>query len=150
MLSGTHAVTLDAKGRVVIPVEFGRELRGAGVLLQADPGCLVLMGVPRWEAFLRRQETRVGRYWLSGAYPVEIGLTSPGRSSSRRLLLPRESRAHLGLRPGEEVLLVGQGDWALLCGRETWRRELELLQSYARENGVRLWRQTREGSHVAG
>src|ERR1044072_1014739 len=138
MFRGAAKVTLDDKGRMVLPTrdrEHGLERsRGRLIATVARDQCLLLYPFPEWEQIERKlmslpslhaQARRLQRLMVGHA--TELQLDGHGR-----LLLPPELRefAHLE-RSG---MLIGQGNRCELWDEARWneRRALSLPKEAAR------------------
>jgi len=129
---GATKVTLDAKGRMVLPTRYRErvlERSGGRVIVTVDRDqCLLLYPLPDWEEIERRlmslpslhpQARRLQRLMVGHATDLEL-------DGHGRLLLPPELRefAHLE-RLG---MLIGQGNRCELWDETRWyeRRDLWL------------------------
>ena len=134
---GANKVTLDAKGRMVMPTRYRERLaeRSAGrlvVTIDRDQ-CLLLYPLPDWEEIERKlmrlptlnlQARRLQRLMVGHATEVEL-------DGHGRLLLPPQLREFGSLT--RDVMLIGQGNRFELWDearwnerREEWLKEEEL------------------------
>lgn len=124
MFRGATQITLDAKGRVAIPVRYRERLatRCAGQLIcTVDPEyCLLIYPLPDWEELERKlvrlpslkpKARRLQRLMLG--YASELELDSHGR-----VLIPRELREFASLE--REAILFGQGNKFELWDEKRW------------------------------
>jgi MraZ protein len=136
MLRGATKVTLDAKGRLAIPVRYRERLlsRAEGHLVVTidDERCLVIYPLPDWEE-IERKLTRLpalepGARRLRGlmlGHATELDMDSHGR-----ILLTRELRDVAGL--DRQAMLIGQGNKFELWDEERWnKRRDEWLEKKA-------------------
>ena len=129
MFRGATKVTLDAKGRMVIPTRYREELQQRGesrlvVTIDRDQ-CLLIYPLPDWEEIERKlmrlptlneHARRLQRLMVGHATDVEL-------DGHGRMLLPPKLRefAHLD----RAAILIGQGNRFELWDEQRWdeRRE---------------------------
>jgi len=104
---GTYEHTLDAKGRVILPVRFRAAFDQGGFLTQNHDGCLALWTPEQFERQMRDREERESagrpernqaRMWASTSHEVEL-------DRQGRMPIPSRLREFAGLR--ENVLVTG-------------------------------------------
>jgi MraZ protein len=132
MFRGATKVTLDAKGRMVIPSRYREELmeRAQGkVIFTVDKDqCLLLYPLPEWEQVERKlmslpsmhaRSRRLQRLMVGHATDVEL-------DGQGRVLVPPELREFAGLE--QRGMLIGQGNRFELWDETRWagRRDLWL------------------------
>lgn len=121
---GTHAHTLDAKGRVSLPARFRQALDDGRLILTTNVDshgrCLVAYPVAAWERFLQRvadlpqfdeNVIRLKRLYVAGAADCAI-------DSLGRILVPPTLREHASL--GREVIWAGMGRQIELWAKARW------------------------------
>jgi MraZ protein len=107
--AGITALSLDAKGRMMVPARYRETLlaesSGALALIESDDGCLLLMARRFWEARIAGFEggdmdTEQRRFWL--------GLSdTPEMDAQGRLLINPVLREGAGI--ARDVILLGVG-----------------------------------------
>ena len=142
MLRGATKVTLDAKGRLAIPVRYRDQLmtRAEGHLVATVDRdyCLLIYPLPDWEEIerkltrlpaLNKQSRRLQRLMLGHATELEM-------DSHGRVLLTRELREFAGL--DRQAMLIGQGNKFELWSEERWsvRRDEWLADDDGEEAGL--------------
>ena len=142
MLRGATKVTLDAKGRLAIPVRYRDQLmtRAEGHLVATVDRdyCLLVYPLPDWEEIerkltrlpaLNKQSRRLQRLMLGHATELEM-------DSHGRVLLTRELREFAGL--DRQTMLIGQGNKFELWSEERWsaRRDEWLADDDGEEAGL--------------
>jgi MraZ protein len=142
MLRGATKVTLDAKGRLAIPVRYRDQLmtRAEGRLVATvdRDHCLLIYPLPDWEEIerkltrlpaLNKQSRRLQRLMLGHATEFEM-------DSHGRILLTRELREFASL--DRQAMLIGQGNKFELWSEERWnaRREEWLADDDGEEAGL--------------
>ncbi|HVY66018.1 MAG TPA: division/cell wall cluster transcriptional repressor MraZ [Gammaproteobacteria bacterium] len=142
MLRGATKVTLDAKGRLAIPVRYRERLmtRAEGHLVATVDRdcCLLIYPLPDWEEIerkltrlpaLNKQSRLLQRLMLGHA--TELDMDSHGR-----ILLTRELREFAGL--DRQAMLVGQGNKFELWSEERWsaRRDEWLANEDGEQAGL--------------
>ncbi|MEO7775212.1 MAG: division/cell wall cluster transcriptional repressor MraZ [Steroidobacteraceae bacterium] len=125
MFRGATKVTLDDKGRVVIPTHQRERLKSRGegqVVVTTDhrDACLLIYGLPDWEPIqkqimemnaLQPQARRLQRLMVGHATDIQL-------DGSGRLLLSAELREYAGItRAG---MLLGQGTHLELWDEARW------------------------------
>ena len=142
MLRGATKVTLDAKGRLAIPVRYRDQLmtRAEGRLVATVDRdyCLLIYPLPDWEEIerkltrlpaLNKQSRRLQRLMLGHATDLEM-------DGHGRVLLTRELREFAGL--DRQTMLIGQGNKFELWSEERWsaRRDEWLADDDGEEAGL--------------
>jgi len=124
---GANQVTLDAKGRMVMPTRYRERLaeRSSGrlvVTVDRDK-CLLLYPLPDWEEIERKlmrlptlnvQARRLQRLMVGHATDVEL-------DGHGRVLLPSELRTFAGLT--RDAVLIGQGNRFELWDEVQWTQQ---------------------------
>ena len=113
MFRGANKLTLDVKGRLVMPTRYRERLQercGGNLVVTVDKDqCLLLYPLPDWEDIERKlnklptlnpQVRRLQRLMIGHATDLEL-------DSHGRLLLPGSLREFAGLT--RDAMLVGQG-----------------------------------------
>ncbi|OGA81919.1 MAG: cell division/cell wall cluster transcriptional repressor MraZ [Burkholderiales bacterium RIFCSPHIGHO2_01_FULL_63_240] len=110
MFQGASALSLDAKGRLAVPVRHRDALQalcaGQLTLTKHPEGCLMVFPRPAWETFrdkvaaLPMSAAGWKRIFLGNAMDVEV-------DSAARVLVSPELRAAAGLT--KDVMLLGMG-----------------------------------------
>ena len=127
MFRGANQLTLDAKGRVVMPTRYRERLaeRSGGrmvVTVDRDP-CLLLYPLPDWEEIERKlmrlpslneAARRLQRLMVGHATDVEL-------DGHGRLLLPPKLREFAGLV--RDAVLIGQGNRFELWDEARWNEQ---------------------------
>jgi MraZ protein len=124
MFRGATKVTLDDKGRMVMPTRYRERLReqaqGRVVVTVDRDQCLLIYPLPEWEQIERKlmalptlhgQSRRLQRLMVGHA--TDLDLDGHGR-----LLLPPELREFAGL--DRHAMLVGQGGRFELWDEARW------------------------------
>lgn len=127
MLRGATKVTLDAKGRLAIPIRYrerlARRCDGQVVATVDRDYCLLVYPLPDWEDIERKlvrlpslnpQARRLQR--LMVGYASELELDGHGR-----ILLPKELREFAGLE--RQAILIGQGNKFELWDEGRWNEK---------------------------
>jgi len=132
MFRGATKVTLDAKGRMVVPTRYRPVLvqsaQGKLIFTVDRDQCLLLYPLPEWELVekklmslpsLNPQARKLQRLMVGHATDVEL-------DSVGRVLVPPELREFAAL--GQYGMLIGQGNRFELWDETRWngRRELWL------------------------
>jgi MraZ protein len=122
---GSSNLTLDSKGRLVIPARHRDALLercGGHLVITADPDkCLLIYPLPEWEIIqqkidalsnLDKHVRALQRQYVGTAVDTEI-------DAAGRLLVPPELREHAQL--DKDVVLAGQGKKFELWNRDNWK-----------------------------
>ena len=123
---GSHAINMDAKGRLAIPAKVREELAhtcGGRIVLTANADeerCLLVYPEPQWEALrpqiealpnMNKAARRLQRLMLGHATPLEL-------DSAGRVLVPPTLRSYARLE--KKLMLIGQGKKLELWSEERW------------------------------
>jgi MraZ protein len=123
MFRGANKLTLDAKGRLVMPTRYRERLQescGGKLVVTIDKQCLLIYPVPRWEDIERQlmalpslnpEARRLQRLMVGHATDLEL-------DASGRLLLPPELREVASLT--RDAMLIGQGERFELWDQARW------------------------------
>lgn len=125
MFRGITAVTLDAKGRMVMPTQYRKQIMEDAngqlvVTIDTDQRCLLLYPTPNWEQIQEKLDKlpsfnpatrRIQRLLIGHATDVEM-------DRQGRLLLPPLLRDYAGF--DKVVMLVGQGKKFELWDKDQW------------------------------
>ena len=127
---GSHAINMDAKGRLAIPARVREDLlslcEGQIVLTaHTEERCLLMYPEPQWQEILPKIETlpsfnkaarRAQRLLIGFATPLEL-------DSAGRILVPPTLREYAGLE--KKLLLIGQGRKLELWSEDRWMSWLD-------------------------
>jgi transcriptional regulator MraZ len=117
---GRYEHSLDAKGRVILPVKFRSEFERGGFLSQFQEGCLALWTPEEFDAQLDanrmkseqgRDDRNLARVWASGSSEVEV-------DKSGRMPIPAYLRTFARLEA--DVLVIGAIDRVELWSPAVW------------------------------
>jgi MraZ protein len=124
MFRGATKVTLDDKGRIVIPTRYREQIQeraqGRVVVTVDRDQCLLLYPLPDWDQIERKlmnlptlhaQARRLQRLMVGHATDLEL-------DGHGRLLLPPELREFAAL--GRHAMLIGQGNRFELWDETRW------------------------------
>ncbi len=121
MFIGEYEHTLDAKGRVIMPVKLREEIGEKFIVTKGQEGCLFAYSQNEWKNFEEKIRTLPSytnrnardfiRYFLAGA--VECELDKQGR-----FLIPSNLRKHAMLE--KEVVIVGVGNKIEIWDKQEW------------------------------
>lgn len=144
---GEYEVTVDAKGRFLLPAGLKKQLPETGgdqfVINRGFEKCLTLYPVKTWEPIFARISTlndfdpkvrEFRRHFLNGATSCEL-------DTAGRLLLPPNLKAHAGIE--KDIVLVSAVDKI-----EIWdsARYKEFFESFSPENFSELAREVMKPS----
>jgi MraZ protein len=131
VFQGATLLSLDAKGRLVVPTGHREALlvqaEGRLVVTAHPHRCLLLYPRPQWEPIrarimsyssLERQTSMLQRLLVGHAKDVEI-------DTSGRLLIAPELRRFAGL--DKQVMLVGQGGHFEIWAMDAWEKQIEQI-----------------------
>ncbi len=130
MFLGSHAINMDAKGRMAIPTKIRESLSsfcGGRVVVTAhtEERCLLVYPESQWQEVLPKLESlpslnkaarRIQRLMIGYATPLEM-------DANGRILLPPTLREYAGLE--KKTMLVGQGKKFELWSEKGWFEWLE-------------------------
>lgn len=121
---GRYEHSLDAKGRVILPVKFRGEFAGGGFLSKNAQGCLALWTPEEFDRQLEarklaaeqgRDDRNVVRLWAAGSFEAEI-------DKSGRMPIPAFLREYAQLE--SEVLVMGAIDRIELWSPSVWEENV--------------------------
>ena len=124
MFLGTYEHTLDAKGRLVMPVKFRSKLAGGCVITPGQEGCLTVWPL---EAFQKEYERisnlpatdRGARMYRRTMFAGGADVTLDGQG---RIPIPENLRDWAGM--AKDVTVTGSGPLIELWAKESWESEL--------------------------
>lgn len=143
MFQGASQISLDAKGRLAVPVKHRDPLaandgsgkgatNAAKLVLTAHPeGCLLLYPLAAWEPIRDRVMTfpsldRTASVWKR----MLIGFAEDqSLDNSGRILISPELRNYAGIE--KQVMFVGQGSHFEIWNVNAWNEQLKSLMSGA-------------------
>jgi MraZ protein len=142
MFRGRYEHTIDAKGRTSLPVRYRDVLASLAerriVMTSALDPCLVAYTTGEWSAFeerlsklpqFDRHVQKLKRIYVSGAVECEV-------DDSGRILIPPTLREYAGLH--KDVLWAGNGKYAELWDKATWKKFFDTTDDERREISARL------------
>jgi len=154
VLFGAHDRSIDAHGRIELPVEFREaigadELRRGLVLTRGFDQCLFLFPVRGWERVLARlrpllfdgfEARMLERLLLAGAADVDVDRRG-------RIAVPERLRVRAGL--GQSACLVGAADRIEIWAADRWTALAQSVdtryEDLAEAVAARLQRNAHEG-----
>ena len=142
MFRGATKITLDEKGRMVMPTRYREQLieRAQGrvvVTVDSRDRCLLIYPLPEWDLIeaklmslptLNEEARRLTRLMIGHAVDFEL-------DGHGRILLPPELREFAGLQ--RQGMLIGQGRKFELWSESSWAERLEeMLKSGKATTGL--------------
>ena len=138
MFSGCFIHTVDEKNRISLPARFRDDLEEEVVITAGPEGCLWVLSHDQWNLLVSRanESVTMQRFFVASAVRVVVG-------DKGRCLLSDSLRRHAGIKPGDEVVIVGLGGrieiWSIARWQEAnsqmsmehARRELPELFSFS-------------------
>ncbi len=116
-LTGTHIRCMDLKGRVSLPLQFAEVWNYKVVVTRLPLPGLLLMGGEDWEALCSQYLD----YDLFRGHYIAHAHEALVEQSTRRFLVPHVLREYSGVRPLDDVAIVGLGDrYAMAVGVDRW------------------------------
>jgi len=139
MFRGANKVTLDAKGRMVMPTRYRERLQERGeahlvVTIDRDQ-CLLIYPLPEWETLERKlmslptlhaEARRLQRLMVGHATDLQL-------DGHGRLLLPAELREFAALE--RNAMLIGQGKRFELWNEARWNERRDTWLKSERSGG---------------
>ena len=125
--SGEHPVSLDGKGRVVIPVPFREYLRDGLVLTRGFEGGVDVLTLPYWQKVAERLESmptldlqsrHFRKIYYASAHSTKL-------DKQGRVLVPPALRRTAGLR--DRVVVLSTGDHVEIWDEDRYFERLEEL-----------------------
>ena len=127
MFQGASSLSLDAKGRLSVPMRHRDALGGSLTITKHPHGCLMVFPREAWEEFRGRiASLPMGAQWwkrifLGNAMDVEMDATG-------RVLIAPELREAAGI--SKDVVLLGMGAYLELWDASTYKaKEAEEMQA---------------------
>lgn len=127
---GEYEITIDAKGRFMVPTGFKRQLPADGgssfIISRGFESCLTLYTLDQWKAVesvvnrlndFNPKARMFKRKFLNGATPVET-------DSAGRLLLSKTLLEHAGIT--KEAIFSAQGNKVEIWNAATFREAMEM------------------------
>ena len=118
MLIGEYYHSIDAKGRLIMPVRFRDDLGDNFVVSKGLDNCLYAYSIPEWERFERlissqksAESRMLQRFFFSGATECET-------DSQGRIVIPQPFREFAGLK--KDVVVLGVHNRAEIWDKEKW------------------------------
>lgn len=142
MFRGINAISVDAKGRLAVPVRYrdtlGQDRAPLVVTIDTEETCLLLYPARQWQVIednLQRLPSfntaarRIQRLLIGHATDVEL-------DSNGRILLPPLLRDYAQL--SKRVVMIGQGNKFEVWDESIWqsKREQWLAEEASREDGL--------------
>lgn len=127
MFTGEYKHTIDAKGRLALPADFRKNLRGELVLTRGFENVIRIYPLEEYEEFLKsitRDEAfderlrKLRRFFMSGSQRVEL-------DSAGRIRIPETLRDYASLE--KSVVINGDGNRIELWDSAHWDRYLDSI-----------------------
>ncbi len=122
MLIGEYEHSLDAKGRLIMPVKLRNDIGEKFIITKGLDGCLFVFSQTEWSNFesklkelpLTNKNARdFVRFFLSGATECEI-------DKQGRFLIVNNLRTYANIE--KEVIIIGVGTRIEIWNKETWKK----------------------------
>lgn len=120
MFMGTFLYKMDNKGRVLIPLQFKKDLGEKFIITRGFENCLFLYSLSEWERIsnelskipLSSKESRYFlRIWFSSAVEIEV-------DTYGRFLIPAEFRKFAKLN--KEIFFIGVYNRVEIWDKDVW------------------------------
>lgn len=122
MFIGEYEHSVDAKGRVIMPVKLREDIGEKFIVTKGLDGCLFAYSLSEWTNFEEKLKTLpltnknardFVRFFLSGAVECEI-------DKQGRFLIPNNLRTYATLE--KEIIIIGVGTRIEIWNREEWKK----------------------------
>lgn len=122
MFIGEYEHSVDAKGRVIMPVKLREDIGEKFIVTKGLDGCLFAYSYQEWTNFEEKLKTLpltnknardFVRFFLSGAVECEI-------DKQGRFLIPGNLRTYATLE--KEIIIIGVGTRIEIWNREEWKK----------------------------
>lgn len=122
MFIGEYEHSVDAKGRVIMPVKLREDIGEKFIVTKGLDGCLFAYSYEEWTNFEEKLKTLpltnknardFVRFFLSGAVECEI-------DKQGRFLIPGNLRTYATLE--KEIIIIGVGTRIEIWNREEWKK----------------------------
>ena len=122
MFIGEYEHSVDAKGRVIMPVKLREDIGEKFIVTKGLDGCLFAYSRVEWNNFEEKLKTvpltnknarDFVRFFLSGAVECEI-------DKQGRFLIPSNLRTYATLE--KEIIIIGVGTRIEIWNREEWKK----------------------------
>ena len=122
MFIGEYEHSVDAKGRVIMPVKLREDIGEKFIVTKGLDGCLFAYSITEWTNFEEKLKTLpltnknardFVRFFLSGAVECEI-------DKQGRFLIPGNLRTYATLE--KEIIIIGVGTRIEIWNREEWKK----------------------------
>lgn len=122
MFIGEYEHSVDAKGRVIMPVKLREDIGEKFIVTKGLDGCLFAYSYQEWTNFEEKLKTLpltnknardFVRFFLSGAVECEI-------DKQGRFLIPGNLRTYATLE--KEIIILGVGTRIEIWNREEWKK----------------------------
>lgn len=120
MFIGEFEHSVDAKGRVIMPVKLREDIGEKFIITKGLDGCLFAYSQTEWNNFEEKLKTLpltnknardFVRFFLSGAVECEI-------DKQGRFLIPNNLRTYASLL--KEIIIIGVGTRIEIWNKENW------------------------------
>ena len=120
MFRGEYSHTVDAKGRLIIPLKFREQLGEECIVTRGLDGCLFIFESGEWEAYeeklrklpmTNKNARSFVRFLTAGATPCEF-------DKQGRILLPATLRRFAGIE--KDVILAGLPNRIEIWSEQKW------------------------------
>ena len=120
MFMGEYSHTIDAKGRIIVPVKFRESLGDNFVVTKGLDNCLFVYTKEDWQKFEEKLRTlpltnkdarKFSRFFMAGAAPCEM-------DKQGRTLIPATLREFAQMK--KEVVSTGMADRIEIWSKEKW------------------------------
>lgn len=122
MFIGEYEHSVDAKGRVIMPVKLREDIGEKFIVTKGLDGCLFAYSISEWTNFEEKLKTLpltnknardFVRFFLSGAVECEI-------DKQGRFLIPGNLRIYATLE--KEIIIIGVGTRIEIWNKEEWKK----------------------------
>lgn len=116
MFSGSYIHLVDQKSRIAIPSKIRNQLGDDFILTKGPDNCLWALTNEEWRTVAGKASKSVviQRFFVASA--VECTVAKGGR-----IVIPDVLREHAGIKPGDEVMIVGLGNHIEIWNKAKWQ-----------------------------
>ena len=120
MFVGTHPLSLDDKGRVILPVKFRDALKDGAYVTKSLDGCLGIYTAEDFSAYADelKDKVRRGSVERTAVRTLMAGAAEVTPDRQGRITIPSALRTYAGLR--EAVVVTGFLDHIEVWDAERW------------------------------